>query len=154
MLKRIKKVFEVVDLGHKIADAIVWLAGMVIPNFVIASSTLRFWTIGGGILGGGIGFYVSTSWWGGKGESRCKRAAIIFGILTLVALGTFTFLLMVLKPEFAALYQSFASIREVLLRSEFLPNLLGFLLCGATIWFFVSFITLLSRRLWTASPNT
>jgi hypothetical protein len=149
--KKIKKAWEVVGLLPKVIDAVIWLAGIVVPTVVVNSSTLRLWIIGGGVLGGGLGYYSTTQWWAGKGEQTCKLWSKVFLILAVISLIGFTFLLAVLKPDFAILHPNLEAIREFLLRGEFFPNLFAFLLCAAMIWFSVSFVTLLSRRLWSTS---
>lgn len=146
--KKIKKAFETVGALQKAVDAIVWLGGIVLPGFVVHSSTLRSWMIGGVMLGGGLGYYLTTIRWGGRGKEACLKASLIRGIFAALALLLCAFFLALLKPDFAILSPALVSIREILLRSEFIPNLLGLVLSGATVWLVTAAITLSSPLLW------
>ena len=155
MWKKIKDVFGIVDTIHKAIDGLIWAAGFLVPTFVVSSSTLRFWLFAGGTLGLAGGYFVTTALFRGKGSKTCKISSAIHAVLAVIAFIAFTFLLVVLKPDFASLSPSFITIREVLLKSDVAPNLGAFILCGLTIWFAVGAVTLLSSRLWTApSPTT
>ena len=58
-----KKPLEAVDLGHKVWDAILWIAAAVLPiagpRLGIQSPTLATWIAVGSGLGGLLGYYAT-----------------------------------------------------------------------------------------------
>lgn len=147
MRQRIREALEKIDTAHKAFDAIVWLAGIIVPIFVVRSSTLRYWMMGASFLGGAVGLYVTIRRWQDTPRNSCLRASVTHGLLALLPLLLLVFLLAVLKPEFVLLHDRLIQIREFLLRTDFLPDLLAAFFSFFTIWLVIGAITLHSKRL-------
>jgi len=149
---KVKNALAMVDKVQKYIDAAVWLAGIFVPRFFVNSSTMRVWVITGALSGGIVGYFVTTSRWGGKARTDCLKASKRYAIRAVFALVGLVFLFAVLKPEFVSKCAALITINELLLRIAFLPNLLAALLWGATVGLAVAAVTLHSKRLCTAAP--
>jgi membrane-associated HD superfamily phosphohydrolase len=114
---------------------------------ITGSPTLRYYMIGGGILGFVVALFLTTAFYKRKGIELRKKRSLQFLVISAAALLTALLVLFTIYPDVSQLFPFIGDVRDTLVVYDLVPDILLAICTAIMSGFFAAGISILAPHM-------